>query len=144
MTEREPNHITFRPGEELRERLARGLMSTGAKAKRDLLRYYQTLDLEFRRWWDRRMIDEDQWFFIAKFVQSRAWKEPPASRDFIHEFERFMDGVQHLGYPRGTKALALSKVADLSYTEMLAIIDRAEDELMSQADARADAISAAS
>jgi len=128
------NHITFRPGEELRARLASGLLSTGAKAKRDLLRYYELLDAEFDRWWERRKVDEDQWFFIATFVQTRAWRTRPTARDFIHDFEAFMESVQQIGYPKGTKALALSKVADLSPAELLAVIDRAQDEVMRRAD----------
>jgi hypothetical protein len=51
-----------------------------------------------------------------------------------------MDGVVGIGYPRGTKSLALSKVADLSFAEMLAIIDRAQDEVATRASrSRADA-----
>jgi hypothetical protein len=139
------NHITFRPGEELRARLASGRLSTGAKAKRDLLRYYDLLDAEFDRWWERRKVDEDQWFFITQFVQSRSWRVlPPAGRDFIHDFEAFMEGVQQIGYPKGTKALALSKVADLSAVELLAVIDHAQDEVTARGAATAGATSAAS
>lgn len=138
------NHITFRPGEELRARLASGLLSTGAKAKRDLLRYYRLLDFEFDRWWTRRNVDEDQWFFVTQFVQSRSWRTIPSPRDFIHDFEGFMESVQQIGYPKGTKALTLSKVADLSAVEFLAIIDRAQDEVTARDAATAGATSAAS
>jgi hypothetical protein len=46
-----------------------------------------------------------------------------------------MESVQQIGYPKGTKALTLSKVADLSYAELLAVIDHAQDEVMRRADA---------
>lgn len=127
-TEPELNHISFRPGE-LRERLTAGLLASGTKAKRDLIRYYKLMDATFDQWWDRRRVDDDQWFFVATFVKSRAWKELPTPRAFLDAFEGFMDGVVGIGYPRGTKSLAVSKVADLSFAEMLAIIDRAQDEV---------------
>ena len=142
MSDKEREHVTFRPGE-LLERLLVSRLSLGATAKRDLGRYYRLVDTEFDEWAKERKLTDQTWNAIGTFVCTRSWPLPPAPATFYAEALSFFNSSWGAAF-KEQQATALRALTGINNAQVVAIIDGAESELAPPplvAVARAGAIS---
>ena len=103
------------------------------------------MDRTLEQWWAETGMDEDLWVLMAQFVHTRSWRMLPTAQEFTGQLEEFLDSVLALGYPKAFKTRAMRSMEGLSFAEMVAILDRAQDEIRPpRASAIAGATSAAS
>jgi hypothetical protein len=88
-------------------------------------------------------VDDELWMFLMAFVHTRSWRELPSVEAFSGQFEEYMESFLALGYPKAVKLRATRALADLAFSEMVAIIDKAQDSIRSPVAATADATSVA-
>lgn len=126
MSDRE--HVTFRPGE-LADRLFGGPLSAGATAKRDLTRYYLALGERFDDWWNANGMWDVPWGVIVEFVGTRGWDTIPTPSAFLGHFEQYLRSPMATGVDAAIRREARDALSGADPVDVIAIIDRAEQEL---------------
>lgn len=121
-------HVTFRPGE-LAEQLARGPLSPGGIAKRDLIRYYTMVNTAFDQWAVGWTMTGEAWDVIVDFAATRGWEIIPYPETITAQFKQFLTSPLGQRHDRVSRSMAAAALMNADYPELVGIIHAAETGL---------------
>lgn len=119
------DHVTFRPGE-LTEALTRGPLSPGGTAKRDLIRYYTTVNTVFDQWASGWRLTGEAWDVILGFAATRGWEIIPYPEVITEQFKQYLASPMGMHHDRVARSSAATALLNSDYAQMVAVLHAAE------------------